>query len=286
MDGFLLLYKEKNMSSFDVVKAVRRISGEKKVGHSGTLDPLASGLMILAIGRATKLLEYLIGLNKGYEVLAKFGYKSDTYDAEGCVKEVDFKALLSEGDVLKAVSEKFLGEVFQVPPKYSALKIDGRRACDIVREGGDVQMKKRKVNIEKFEIMDFDWPQVSFKVTCSKGTYIRSLIHDLGRELNCGAYVLELKRTSIYTFPLNDAVKLNELNNNFEQSLISVSSFLSAFPLYKLSEQEYKTLKNGMYSHTVKADRSKPVFAFLKGEYKGTLVYNERKGFKLKKALN
>ncbi len=215
MKGFFLIDKESGVTSFDVVRDIRHLTAVKKVGHSGTLDPLATGLLLVAVGEGTKLLEFLIGCTKEYEVLGRFGFKSDTYDAEGSIEEVSSK-VLSRDEIEAVIKANFLGDIEQIPPKYSALKIGGKRAADIMREGGDVEKKARKLHISNFEVLEFDWPVVKFRVSCSSGTYIRSLIHDLGELLEGGAYVEELRRSKIGDFSLADAVKIDLLSKNFE----------------------------------------------------------------------
>lgn len=225
MDGFLLIDKEKGMTSFDVVREVRRIVGEKKVGHSGTLDKAATGLLIMGVGKATKGLTNLIGCDKEYEFRAKFGYVSDTYDALGVIEKTDFEGEIEKSEMEK-VMERFLGEILQMPPKYSALKIGGRRASDIVRSGGEVELKPRKVRIYSFDVIKYDWPLVDFRVKCGSGTYIRSLVYDLGSELGCGGYVVELRRTKIDDFSVSDACLLGGLSKKVEQRLISLEEII------------------------------------------------------------
>ena len=174
MKGFLLIDKESGVTSFDVVKTVRRILSEKagakvKVGHSGTLDPLATGLLLIAVGEGTKLLEYIIGFDKEYEVLAKFGEISDSYDADGEIA-AGGEGNFSQKEVEKAIKQNFLGKIQQLPPKYSALKINGKRACDRVRAGEEVEMEPREVRIDSFEVTEFNWPEVRFVVRCGSGT--------------------------------------------------------------------------------------------------------------------
>ncbi|MBI4232089.1 tRNA pseudouridine(55) synthase TruB [Candidatus Peregrinibacteria bacterium] len=209
MDGILLIDKPKGISSFDVIRKLRGILKIKKIGHSGTLDPLATGLLVLGIGKGTKLLADLIGLDKEYEVLARFGYESDTYDADGEVVPVDLNIKIEQVDCEAMILNKFIGQIEQLPPKYSALKIGGKRACDIVRAGGEVDLKPRGVRVDGFEVLQYNWPSVKFRITCSKGTYIRSLIHDLGKDLACGAYVEELRRSKIGSFRVEEAKLLD-----------------------------------------------------------------------------
>lgn len=206
MDGFLLIDKEKGITSFDIIRIVRKILGEKKAGHAGTLDPLATGLVIVGLGKATKSLKDLLGMDKKYEVLAEFGYVSDSYDADGVVSPLNTDMVFGEDRLGDILDKKFTGKIEQMPPVYSALKVNGKRACDIVRAGGKVVLKPRIVTVHEFKIKEYRWPLISFEVHCGSGTYVRSLIHDLGQVLGCGAYVKELRRTSIANYSVKDAV--------------------------------------------------------------------------------
>lgn len=222
MNGLILIDKPRGITSFDVVAKVRRITGEKRVGHAGTLDPLATGLLIVGVGRDfTKQLGSYLKMDKEYEVMAEFGAVSDTYDADGRIfSSADNRDLtvgqtvikrVEKNDLLRIIKKKFLGHIQQIPPKYSALKIKGKRACDRMRQGENVELEPREVTIDEFLIMDFSWPKVKFRVKCGSGTYVRSLIHDLGQELGCGAYVIELRRTKIGEYSVDDAVGIDRI---------------------------------------------------------------------------
>lgn len=259
MDGFLLLDKESGVGSFDVVKKVRNFTREVHVGHAGTLDPLATGLLLVAVGEATKLLEYFIGCDKEYEVSAYFGKISDTYDSDGKITVVDEGIYCDSEEIVSVINREFIGEVEQMPPKYSALKIKGKRACDILRKGGDVELKPRKVKILRFDMKEFDWPRVSFRVKCGSGTYIRSLIHDLGQELKCGAYVTSLRRTKVGDFSVGNARSVDELAEHIdkiEKYLMSLEDIGRKFNKIEVTEDEYKTLKNGGVVMNKKIDQS------------------------------
>lgn len=289
MDGFLLIDKEKGFSSFDVVKKVRGLTREKHVGHAGTLDPLATGLMILAVGEGTKLLEYFVGCDKEYEVSAYFGKKSDTYDAEGEITVVDEKMYVDEEKIEEAIRENFLGEIEQVPPKYSALKIKGRRACDIVRAGGEVEMKSRKVKISRFSIREFDWPRVSFGVKCGSGTYIRSLVHDLGQKLGSGAYVTELRRTKVGNFTVDMAKSFSDFEDKvlkLEKSLISLEVVGSEFKRINITDEEYETLKNGGILLNKKIDQQNAWVAYCNDYLAGVIeLSSNQAGVKFRKMI-
>jgi len=207
-----LINKPKGITSFDVVREVRRRTGEKRVGHGGTLDKLATGLLVVAVGREfTKQLGKFLKCKKEYVFKAKFGFTSDTLDCDGVIYEVDSKKVFKKDDLGGLISEFFTGEILQVPPKFSALKVAGKRASDRVRKGEEIRLEPRIVLVESFEIVDFKWPFVEFRVVCGGGTYVRALVRDLGEKLGCGGYVVELKRTRVGEYSLNDAVELNEV---------------------------------------------------------------------------
>jgi len=286
MRGFFLIDKEKGMTSFDVVKIVRKITGEKKVGHSGTLDPMATGLLLLAVGEGTKLLEYFVGFDKEYEVKGKFGFFSDTYDSEGKIISGEKMKKPKKDDLRRIIKKNFTGEVSQIPPKYSALKVEGKRACDIMRKGGNVELKPRKVRVDNFEIIDFEWPLVDFKINCSSGTYIRSLIHDLGQILGCGAYVENLKRNKIGKFSLENSVRLKDLSKKVEQNLVSLEEMAGDFDRFDLNDKEFEVLRNGGILKDKKIVHNKAFMAFHRGKLVGVLENNfDDSGIKIKKLI-
>ena len=222
MDGFLLVDKEKGLSSFDEIRRARNLSGQRKIGHGGTLDPLATGLLVLGFNKATKQLEKMLGVDKEYETVAFFGAVSDSYDADGKIEKVDGAVVAKKDEILRVIKENFLGEISQCPPKYSALKIKGKRACDIMRAGGTVDIKPRQITVFDFELLSLAWPRAHFLIKCSSGTYVRSLIHDLGQKLGCGAYVEELRRTKVGDFDVKNAVRLGEKKQIEESDLINI----------------------------------------------------------------
>lgn len=271
MKGFLLVDKEKGLSSFSVVARIRKLSAEKRVGHSGTLDPMATGLLLVAVGEATKLLEYFIGCDKEYLAKAKFGFFSDTYDGEGKISEIDKNFKISRKLLQETIEENFRGEITQIPPKYSALKISGKRACDIVRKGGEVNLKARKVKVDSFKITKFNWPEVEFKIHCGSGTYVRSLINDLGEKLKCGAYLTELERVVVGGFSLEESCKLADLNKNIDQKLISLEKIPWCFNKLSLSDEEFERLRHGLTILNNKNVHNFPVLAFYKEKVVGVL---------------
>lgn len=206
MNDILLIDKPKGISSFDVIRRLRQKIGRKKMGHAGTLDPLATGLLIVAVGNATKELSKYMGLPKEYEVLVEFGKTSDTYDACGKITECDLKPV--ERAEFEKVLTRFIGFVSQVPPIHSAIKVNGKRAYELARKGQKVVLKPRTVEIKGIEILGWRWPFVDLQVKCGRGVYVRSLAHDIGQVLGVGGYVKELRRTAIGDFRVEDAMKI------------------------------------------------------------------------------
>lgn len=219
MNGFLKIDKEPGLSSFDVVRLVRKISKVKKVGHSGTLDPFASGLLVLGLGSYTKKLGDLLGSCKSYEGLIKFGVQTDTYDKTGQVIRVQNTDHLTMEDILEK-SMAFQGKIMQKPPAFSAKKINGKRAYKLARGGQEVVLAAQEKEISVFKLFDFiQGPdaQVSFNITCSSGTYIRSIAHDLGADLGVGAHLCSLRRTGIRDFRVDGAIESKWLQDQLTE---------------------------------------------------------------------
>jgi tRNA pseudouridine55 synthase len=200
----LLLDKPIGWTSFDLVKKVRNLTRVIKVGHAGTLDPLATGIMIVCTGKFTKSIDAYMGMQKEYTGTMVLGATTPTYDLESEPENFKSTEALSKEDIQKATLP-FIGEIFQMPPQHSAIKKDGRRLYESARLGIEVKVDPRKVTIESFEITKIDLPQVEFKVVCSTGTYIRSLVKDFGEALGVGAYMSALRRTRIGDFTIQDA---------------------------------------------------------------------------------
>jgi tRNA pseudouridine55 synthase len=203
-EGLLLIDKPTGVTSHDVVNDVRRALRTRKVGHAGTLDPMATGLLLVGVGRATRLLRFLGDLPKGYEGSARLGVETDTLDADGAVvRTADVS--VSEHEV-RAAMERLVGVSMQRPPAYSAVKVGGRRLYQAAREGEVVEAAPRPIRVDAFDLLVFDPPDFDFRVTCSGGTYVRVLVADVGKTLSCGAHLTRLVRTSIGPFRLRDAV--------------------------------------------------------------------------------
>ena len=206
----LLVDKPLEWTSFDVVKKLKYALNLKKIGHAGTLDPLATGLLILCTGKKTKQIETFQNQGKVYEGTLVLGQTTPSYDLETEPTEAMDLSQITEQQVKKATGD-FIGEVEQTPPIFSAVKVDGKRAYLHARKGDDIKLRSRIVKIDKFEILSIELPQVRFLVSCSKGTYIRSLVNDFGNKLGVGAYLSQLRRTKIGDYKVTDAYTIEEL---------------------------------------------------------------------------
>ena len=203
LDGLVLVDKPTGVTSHDVVDRVRRQLGTRKIGHAGTLDPMATGLLVLGVGRATRLLRYFGDLAKTYEGRARLGVETDTLDAEGTVTRTA-EVEVDRPSLERAVAG-FVGASMQRPPAYSAVKVGGRRSYDAARAGETLEAAPRPIHVDAFEVRSFDPPNFAFAVTCSGGTYVRSLVADVGASLGCGAHLTQLRRTAIGPFGVDDA---------------------------------------------------------------------------------
>ena len=216
INGIVNIYKEKGYTSHDVVAVLRKVVGQKKIGHTGTLDPDATGVLPVCLGRATKVCELLTDHDKTYEALLLLGKTTDTQDISGEVLEEKDPAHLTEEEVRSCI-ESFIGEYDQVPPMYSALKVNGKKLYELAREGKTVERKSRRVQIYGIRILEMNLPHVRMEVDCSKGTYIRTLCHDIGEKLQVGGCMEELERTKVGRFLKKDAVTLDEVRQKMEQ---------------------------------------------------------------------
>ena len=248
--GFLNIHKPQGLTSFDVVRRIRRATGIKKIGHAGTLDPMATGVLVVALGRATRLIEYLQTGTKAYEATIELGVETDSLDADGSV--VARREVPSELDAatLAAACESFIGEIMQVPPRFSALKLAGVPAHRRARRGEQFEPKARPVTIESISVERLELPQVDLRVVCHKGTYIRSLARDLGDALGCGAHLTRLVRTMSSPFALERAVHLGELESSLRQGqldeqLITPLEALSRYPRVRIDDRDLEEIRHG-----------------------------------------
>jgi len=220
-EGFILIDKPKGITSHDVVDKLREITKIRKIGYAGTLDPLGTGLLILGIGRgATRRLSEFLRLDKEYIAKLRLGAISDTFDKEGKIEFKKIEKIPSREKIGKVVKE-FIGQIYQIPPSYSAKKIKGEKAYNLARKGRKVELKPQKVNIYKIKILRYKFPYLEIKVNCSSGTYIRSLASDIGKRLNCGGLLEELRRTRIGNFSVKQAKKLEEINSKNWKSFLT-----------------------------------------------------------------
>jgi len=228
MDGLLNIEKPKGITSYDVIRFIKKNFHFKgRIGHSGTLDPAATGMLLVCLGKATKLSSLLMAQEKEYEATLRLGVRTDTLDEEGKVLSRIDKVSVTEEEIRKVFSS-FVGEVKQVPPLVSALKYQGRRMYEIAREGKDVPRRARRIRIMELEIKEIKIPFVSFRVVCSKGTYVRALCRDIGELLGCGAFQSALIRRRIGPFLLRDAHTLERLKERgLFSSLIPISEVLN-----------------------------------------------------------
>lgn len=241
MFGFLNIYKPKGMTSHDVVAVIRRLTKIKQVGHTGTLDPFAEGVLPVCIGKATRLIEYLDD-DKEYLATVKFGSATTTYDLEGEITYTS-NTKITEENLIKEL-ENFKGEISQIPPIYSAIKVKGKKLYEYARKGESVDIQSRKVTIEKLELKNFDYESQTAEllIVCSKGTYIRSIAHDLGKNLCGGGHLIKLVRTSAGKFKVENSVELEGLNVN--ENLINPVTVIS-LPKIELSSSEYEDILHG-----------------------------------------
>jgi tRNA pseudouridine55 synthase len=210
LEGVLLVDKPGGHTSHDVVARLRRKLNMKRIGHAGTLDPMATGLMILLIGKATKISQYLVSLDKAYEGTVELGKVTDSQDADGEVLETRPVPPLTEADIRKAMAG-FLGDQYQMPPMFSAIKIDGVPLYKNARKGVEVEREPRFIRVMNLELTRFALPCFDFKLRCTKGTYVRTIAHDLGQKLGCGAHLSALRRTSTDKFDVVDALTLDAI---------------------------------------------------------------------------
>ena len=220
ISGFLLINKNSGPTSHDMVDKLRKITGIRKIGHAGTLDPFATGILLMAIGRqATKRIDQFVKKDKTYIATLELGSSTDTHDREGIKTKKDgFE--IPEIATIKKVIEDFIGKQEQIPPMFSAKKVGGKKLYDLARKGIEIERKSSIINIYSINVIDFSWPSLKIKVSCSTGTYIRSLANDIGEKLKCDAYLEELKRTAIENFKIKNAHNVADINKDNWESLL------------------------------------------------------------------
>ena len=246
--GVINIYKEAGYTSHDVVAKLRGILKQKKIGHTGTLDPQAQGVLPVCLGKGTKRCDLLADHDKEYEAVLRLGITTDTQDVEGNVLQ-ESSVQVSEEEVRTCILS-FQGEQMQVPPMYSALKVNGKKLYELAREGKVVERKARPVTFHKIEVLWMELPKVKIRVQCSKGTYIRTLCNDIGEKLSCGGCMEELLRTRVERFALEDAVKLDEVQKAMEEGtvdslILPVDRIFDQYPTAKTTTQGDLLVHNG-----------------------------------------
>ena len=248
VNGIINVYKEKGYTSFDVVAKLRGIFHQKKIGHTGTLDPDAQGVLPVCLGKATRVCDLLTDKDKVYKAVLLLGQETDTQDISGQVLN-QAKVNVTEQAVYDAISQ-FIGRQKQVPPMYSALKVNGKKLYELARAGKEVERQARHVDLPAIEILEIKFPVVKFRVECSKGTYIRSLCADIGEKLCCGGTMQSLVRTRVGEFQLADALTLAQLQElrdteRLEEALLPTDRIFSDFPMLHVEEKWRKLIDNG-----------------------------------------
>jgi tRNA pseudouridine55 synthase len=237
--GFLNINKPPRMTSRDVVDVIQPFVRPDKIGHGGTLDPLATGVLVIGIGQATRLFQYLHQLPKAYRAEFQFGLKSDTLDSEGNVEEVPVSQVNANRTAFEAVLARWRGEIAQVPPAYSAVKVRGKRSYELARKGKDVELAPRAVVIHRLAVVDFAFPKVTLDIECSSGTYIRALGRDIAADLETSAVMTQLTRTSVGPFCLNDAIPLERVSAAaIPGYLLPPESALPMLPFVRLTRSQ------------------------------------------------
>jgi tRNA pseudouridine55 synthase len=248
ISGVLVVDKPVGLTSHDVVQIIRKGTNIRRAGHTGTLDPRASGVLVVLIGPAVRLSEYVSASDKRYQAVMALGASTDTYDADGTVTSTS-SVEVNEQQFEEALTS-FVGEIEQIPPPYSAVKVKGRKAYEMAREGEEVDLAPRKIKVYSLELLEWAPPEVVVDVYCSSGTYVRSLAHDLGEKLGSGAHLVGLRRTKSGRFTLRDAVPLRKLREAFEtgnwyQYLIPAAEALSDWTSLELNHDQVESVRHG-----------------------------------------
>ena len=256
VSGVLVVDKPIGMTSHDVVQVIRRGTGIRRAGHTGTLDPRASGVLVVLIGPAVRLSEYVSASDKRYQATVRLGSSTDTYDADGRPTSPTVSVESITEERFDEVLQTFVGTIEQVPPPYSAVKVKGRKAYEMARQGEEVELEPRTIQVYSLEMLEWAPPEVVVDVYCSSGTYVRSLAHDLGKLLGCGAHLIGLRRTKSGRFTLRDAVPLRRLQEAFDSGewyryLIPAAEALADWPMVELDADQVELVRHG---HRVQAD--------------------------------
>ncbi len=249
VSGVLVVDKPIGLTSHDIVQIIRRGTGIRRAGHTGTLDPRASGVLVILIGPAVRLSEFVSASDKRYQATIELGSSTDTYDSEGKITNSLPSEHITE-EQFNEILQTFVGEMEQIPPPYSAIKIKGRHAYDLAREGEEVELQPRLVNVYSLEVLEWSPPEVVIDVYCSSGTYVRSLAHDMGKALGTGAHLIGLRRTKSGRFSLRDAVPMRRLQEAFDAGnwyryLIPAAEALADWPAVELDPDQVELIRHG-----------------------------------------
>ncbi|MFN2119889.1 MAG: tRNA pseudouridine(55) synthase TruB [Anaerolineales bacterium] len=249
ISGVLVVDKPVGMTSHDVVQAIRTGTGLRRAGHTGTLDPRASGVLVILVGPAVRLSEFVSASDKRYQAIIRLGSTTDTFDADGKMTQSPAPVDVTEQQFEKVLNT-FVGEIEQTPPPYSAVKVQGRKAYELARQGEEVELAPRKITVHHLEILEWAPPEVVIDVHCSSGTYVRSLANDLGNALGCGAYLVGLRRTKSGRFSLREATPLRKLQEafhagNWYQFLIPAAEALAEWPAVELTPDDVENIRHG-----------------------------------------
>ncbi len=250
LSGVLIVDKPTGVTSHDVILRLRRLLGVRAIGHAGTLDPGAGGVLLACLGRATKIVRFLSECDKEYEAVIRLGVTTDTYDADGKITGVKDDLKMSPEQIREAVLS-FKGKISQMPPLYSAVKYRGKKLYQYARAQEKVEVKRRKVEIKEIQIEKIDLPHVRIRVSCSKGTYVRSLASDIGEKLACGAHLFGLRRTAVGPFGLRDALDLEQIetmhrHGELRESLIPLERALSHLPSVMVKRESVQRVRQGI----------------------------------------
>lgn len=247
-NGLIIINKSKGYTSHDIVNLVRKTLNTKKVGHTGTLDPNATGVLPILIGNATKISKYLVEHSKTYIATLKLGEKTDTADSEGNVIEKEYEINDIKKNKIEEVLKRFLGKQMQIPPMYSAIKVDGKKLYEYAREGKTINVNPREIEIYSIKLLSFnEKDEIIFKVECSKGTYIRSLCEDIAKKLGTIGYMKELERTKVNDFAIEDSVKIDDLTpNNIQSKLITIDKIFKENGRIDLNNRKLELFLNGV----------------------------------------
>ena len=287
INGIIIVNKETGFTSHDVVAKLRGICGQKKIGHTGTLDPAATGVLPVCLGSGTKLCDMLTDRDKEYVAELLLGVETDTQDTTGSVLR-ESPVTVTEEEVSRACLS-FLGDYDQIPPMYSALKVDGKKLYELARAGKEVERKARRVRILELEILEMRLPVVKLRVVCSKGTYIRTLCSDIGQKLGCGGAMQSLQRTKVGRFRLEDALTLGELqqlkdSGELERVVQPVDSLFEETPVLHVTAEAARLLENGnalfpaQFAETVTPEPERWVRVYRPdGRFAGIYAYEEQK---------